>query len=148
MFSKKNRFRKEGNFVNKTMDFPELAPAVKQETTVLDYKNLKHIEKAEDENNIPDGWVKMYYKNGKIVKEYGRVWRPKPKYIETADEGFTRVIGNMRERWEKYNEEDELEIDYDFYWEQNEYEDPPSETPESQENAMNEKLVENRKYYD
>ena len=122
MFRKKNQFRKEGNFVNKIMDFPELAPAVKEETTVLDYKNLKHIEKEDDENNIADGWVKMYYKNGKIVKEYGRVWNPKPAYIETAHEAFTRVIGNMRERWEEYNEE-ELEIDYDYYWDKNEYEE-------------------------
>ena len=54
----------------------------------------------------------------------------------------------MRERWEKYNEEQELEVDYDFYWEQNEYEEETSETPESQENVMNENLVENSKYYD
>lgn len=148
MFCKKNLFRKKDDFVNKKMDFPELAPTTNKETTALDYKNLKHIEKEEDKNKIPDGWVKLYYKNGKIVKEYGRVWRAKPKYIETSDEAFTRVIGNMRERWEKYNEQQELEVDYDFYWEQNEYEEEPPESPESQENVMNENLVENSKYYD
>lgn len=148
MFRRKSQFKRKDEFVNKKMDFPELAPATKQETTVLDYKNLKHIEKEEDKNKIPDGWVKLYYKNGKIVKEYGRVWKPKPKYIETADEAFARVIGNMRERWEKYNEEQELEIDYDFYWEQNEYEEEPAEAPDTPETIMNENLVENSKYYD
>jgi hypothetical protein len=148
MFRRKSQFKKKDEFVNKKMDFPELAPAAKQETTLLDYKNLKHIEKEEDENKVPDGWVKLYYKNGKMVKEYGRVWKPKSKYIETADEAFARVIENMRERWEKYNEEQELEIDYDFYWEQNEYEEEPPETPETPENIMNENLVENTKYYD
>jgi hypothetical protein len=148
MFRKKNLFRKKDDFVNRKMDFPELAPTTNKETTALDYKNLKHIEKEEDEKKVPDGWIKLYYKNGKIVKEYGRVWRAKPKYIETPDEAFTRVIGNMRERWEKYNEEQELEVDYDFYWEQNEYEEEIPESPESQENVMNENLVENNKYYD
>ena len=130
------------------MDFPELAPTVKQEKTVLDYKNLKHIEKEEDEKKIPDGWVKLYYKNGKIVKEYGRIWKPKPKYIETPNEAFTRVIGNMREKWEKFNEEQGLEIDYDFYWEQNEYEEEKERDEINEINEMNSELIDGKRHDD
>ena len=144
MFRKKNLFRKEGEFVNKKMDFPELAPTTIQEKTALDYKNLKHIEKEEDKNKIPDGWVKLYYKNGRIVKEYGRIWTRKPKYIESPEEGFTRVIGIMRERWEKYNEDNDLEVDYDFYWDKNEYEEESND--EAPESIMNEQLLDYSKY--
>ena len=145
MFRKKNQFRKEGNFVNRTMDFPELAPAVKQETSVLDYKNLKHIEKEEDKNKIADGWIKLYYKNGKIVKEYGRIWKPKPKYIEPADEAFTRVIGNMRERWEGDDDEQGIEIDYDYYWDKNEYEEAKEEKERAEMNEMNSELIDGKR---
>lgn len=144
MFRKKNLFRKEGEFVNRKMDFPELAPTTIQEKTALDYKNLKHIEKEEDKNKIPDGWVKLYYKNGKIVKEYGRIWKPKPKYIESPDESFTRVIGTLREKWEKYNEDNDLEVDYDFYWDKNEYEEETND--EAPESIMNEQLLDYSKY--
>ena len=147
MIRKKNMFRKESDFVNRKMDFPELAPTVKQEETTLDYKNLKHIEKEEDKNKIPDGWVKLYYKNGKIVKEYGRIWNAKPKYRESATEGFTRVIGIMRERWEQHNEDNELEIDYDYYWEQNEYEEE-EEKEISILSEMNSDLIDGKRHDD
>ena len=94
---------------------------------------------------LKEGWVKLYYKNNKIIKEYRPVRKPfiRKKHTikkeKSLDKEFSEVIEKMRERWEAYNEEKGYEVDYDYYCDKNEYESEPE--IEDEDYDMNDVLI-------
>ena len=137
---KNSKLKKEIK-VNDEMEFPELSRPVVEKKVILDYKNMKEIE--EQKEKVKEGWVKIYYKDNKIVKEYGKVPHTKIKKIKQEknyDNQVQEVIKSMITRWEYEDKLKENEINYYYYYDQNEYE--TEDEYEQQEQDMNEELIE------
>ena len=127
--------------VNDEMEFPDLSRPVVEKKVILDYKNMKEIE--EQKEKVKEGWVKIYYKDNKIVKEYGKVPHIKIKKIKQEknyQNEVQEVIKSMITRWEYEDKLKENEIDYYYYYNENEYE--TEDEYELQEQDMNEELIE------
>ena len=136
-----NSKRKKGIKVNDEMEFPDLSRPVVEKKVILDYKNMKEIE--EQKEKVKEGWVKIYYKDNKIVKEYGKVPHIKIKKIKQEknyQNEVQEVIKSMITRWEYEDKLKENEIDYYYYYNENEYE--TEDEYELQEQDMNEELIE------
>ena len=143
---KENGFKKNGFMENTNdMNFPVLTPAVINVSN-MDFKKVKEKKKNINKNtkNIREGWVKLYYENGKIVKKYGLVRKdppPHPPYPKSLEEKFSETIVKMRENWELYNEVHGYEVDYDYYNDQNEYESDTELNNQEYDDLMNEELI-------
>ena len=137
---KNSKLKKEIK-VNDEMEFPDLSRPVVEKKVILDYKNMKEIE--EQKEKVKEGWVKIYYKDNKIVKEYGKVPHTKIKKIKQEknyQNEVQEVIKSMITRWEYEDKLKENEINYYYYYDQNEYE--TEDEYEQQEQDMNEELIE------
>ncbi len=126
--------------VNDETEFPDLSRSIVKEKLILDYKNMKEIE--EQKEKVKEGWVKIYYKDNKIVKEYGKVphTKIKKKQEKNYQNEVQEVIKSMITRWEYEDKLKENEIDYYYYYNKNEYE--TEYEYELQEQDMNEELIE------
>jgi|MDSV01.2.fsa_nt_gb hypothetical protein len=150
---RRGNFSKKKQFDVKDDDFPVLTQAIIKESK-LNFKDLKNPDEDEEEGKIKEGWTKLYYKNNKIIREDNPVKKEKSKQTFkrelTLEEEFCQTILKMRERWENYNMEKGYEVDYDFYYDKNEYESESDHELSSDRDDyydMNEYLIEN-KYYD
>tara|TARA_B100000424_G_C22886010_1_gene471409 strand:+ start:660 stop:1109 length:450 start_codon:yes stop_codon:yes gene_type:complete len=127
--------------VNDELEFPDLSTPVVEKKVILDYKNMKEIE--EQKEKVKEGWVKIYYKDNKIIKEYGKVSHKKIKKIKQEknyQNEVQEVIKSMITRWENEDKLKENEIDYYHYYDENEYE--TEDEYELQEQDMNGELIE------
>jgi hypothetical protein len=94
---------------------------------------------------LKEGWVKLYYKNNKIIKEYRPIRKSFIRKKDTIkkekslDQEFSETILKMRQRWEAYNEEKGYEVNYDYYYDKNEYESEPD--VDEEEEDMNDDLI-------
>jgi len=126
------------------MNFPVLTPAVINVSN-MDLKKVKEKNKNINNNtkNIREGWVKLYYENGKIVKKYGlvRKYRSPSQQTKSLEENFSETIVKMREKWELYNEVHGYDVDYDYYNDQNEYESDTELNNYDYDDLMNEELI-------
>ena len=125
----------------KDMNFPVLTPAVINVSN-MDFKKIKEGNKNMNKTtNIRDGWVKLCYENGKIVKQYGLVKKYPPSQTKSLEEKFSETIVKMRENWELYNEVHGYDVDYDYYNDQNEYESDTELNNYNYDDLMNEELI-------
>ena len=77
---------------------------------VKDLFNKK--KKREKDDKIKPGWIRLYYKNGKVLTEYGKTV---PPTYDVEKELSTIRILTMIERHEIYKEHDKLD-EYIPYW--------------------------------
>jgi len=134
-----NRLRKEIKMTD--VDFPELKTvSIKEKQEILDYKNMKEIIKQKEK--VKEGWVKLSYKNNKIIKEYGKLQKTPIKIEKESNfqNQVEKVIKKMVSRWEYEDKLKGNEVDYYLYYDINDYES--DDENEFQDQDMNEDLIE------
>jgi hypothetical protein len=89
-------------------DFPQLC-AAPPAAEPMDFSILKHVEEIEVKpvEGLPPGWINVRT----YVQNYVKSEEPELD----AHTLFYRCVRKMRARWEKWNREHDIYIDYDHY---------------------------------
>lgn len=110
--------KEQEKYVLKENNFPALVDIKKSEDSTLNFAcMLKGETEVTNKSNVKAGYVRLYFKGNKIMKEFG----PEDStYIEYKEDEIIRkqkIIINMIKRWQKYrDEQNDLYSDRSEFW--------------------------------
>jgi hypothetical protein len=114
----RNFQEKKTENVLEEINFPELIDTKKREKCNLDFASILKGE-LEDEKkcNVKPGYVRLYFVENKIMKEWGPEDTRYREFKENEGLRQQKIINNMIKRWQNYrDEQNELYSDRSEFW--------------------------------